>query len=59
MRKPNRQNNPAAWHEHRIAVDTVRNPMKSFLGGPSAEQAAQTLRQRYAYSDSEIESLRR
>lgn len=46
------------WHEHRIAVDTVRNPNKALLGGPSAEEAEDKLRKKFGYSDAEIEALK-
>jgi nuclear transport factor 2 (NTF2) superfamily protein len=48
-----------AWHHHRIAVDTVKNPMKGqFLGGPTAEEAEKTLRDQYKYTDKEIAKLK-
>lgn len=46
-------------HQHNIAVDTVKNPMKGvFLGGPSAAEAEATLRGKFGYSDSAISSLK-
>jgi hypothetical protein len=46
-------------HEHAIAKDTVKNPMKGlFLGGPTAEQAEAKLRGRFGYSDKEISNLK-
>src|SRR5665811_1375456 len=46
-------------HEHTIAVDTVKNPMKGvFLGGPTAGQAESKLRSRFGYSDNEISNLK-
>jgi hypothetical protein len=46
-------------HEHAIAVDTVKNPLKGlFLGGPSADQAERSLRNRFGYNDAEIGKLK-
>lgn len=46
-------------HEHAIAVDTVKNPLKGlFLGGPNAEQSESKLRGRFGYSDKEISGLK-
>jgi hypothetical protein len=54
-----RINDPFVKHELRIAVDTVRNPLKGvFLGGPTADQAEKILRH-YGYSDADIAKLRR
>ena len=46
-------------HEHAIAKDTVKNPLKGvFLGGPTAAQAEAKLRSRYGYSNKEISNLK-
>lgn len=46
-------------HQHRIARDTVKNPLKGkFLGGPSAEEAENTLRTKYKYTDKQIAKLK-
>lgn len=48
----------ADYHQHKIAVDTVRNPLKGkFLGGPSADEAEATLRGKFGYSDADIAKL--
>jgi hypothetical protein len=48
----------ADYHQHKIAVDTVRNPLKGqFLGGPSADEAKATLRGKFGYSDADIAKL--
>ena len=45
-------------HQHRIAVDTVKNPMKGmFLGGPNAAEAEATLRGKFGYNDADIAKL--
>lgn len=45
-------------HQHKIAVDTVKNPMKSFLGGPNAAQSENILRSKFGYTDSMINKLK-
>lgn len=53
------KNNPPDWHQHKIAVDHVKNPMKGkFLGGPSAEEAEEILRKKFKYSDKDIAKLK-
>lgn len=48
----------ADYHQHKIAVDTVRNPMKGlFLGGPSAAEAESMLRSKFGYGDADIAKL--
>lgn len=46
------------YHQHKIAVDTVRNPIKSFMGGPSAKEAEETLIKKFGYSKKEVDKLR-
>jgi hypothetical protein len=46
------------YHQHKIAVDTVKNPNKSFMGGPSAKEAEQTLIKKFGYSKKEVEKLK-
>lgn len=46
------------YHQHKIAVDTVKNPRKSFMGGPSATEAEETLMDKFGYSKKEIEKLK-
>lgn len=46
-------------HQHSIARDTVKNPLKGvFLGGPSAAQAEDTLRSKFGYNDAAIAKLK-
>ena len=47
----------ADFHQHKIALDTVKNPMKSLMGGPSEKEAIDTLKRKFGYSDSEIAKL--
>ena len=47
------------WHEHKIAVDTVKNPAKAFLGGPSYRESVEVLKEKFGYSDEDIAKLER
>jgi hypothetical protein len=45
-------------HQYKIAVDTVRNPMKGvFMGGMSEDEAIKILKTKFKYSDAEIKKL--
>jgi predicted DNA binding CopG/RHH family protein len=46
------------YHQHKIAVDTVRNPMKSLMGGPSSKEAEETLIKKFGYSKKEVDKLK-
>jgi guanylate kinase len=47
-------------HQLRICRDTVRNPAKGiFLGGPDAEEAEQILREKFNYTDEQIQHLKK
>lgn len=51
--------NPADKHQLKIAINTVKNPMKGkFMGGPSAEEAEKILKDKFGYTDSEIKKLK-
>jgi len=43
--------------QYKIAVDTVKNPDKSLLGGPSEKEAIETLKKKFGYSDKDIKKL--
>lgn len=45
-------------HQLRILKDTVRNPAKSFLGGPSAAEAEEILRKKYRFTNEQIRKLK-
>jgi hypothetical protein len=47
------------YHQHKIAKDTVKNPRKSFMGGPSAEEAEETLVDKFGYTKKEIQKLKK
>lgn len=45
-------------HQLRVLKDTVKNPLKGmFLGGPSAEEAEKTLRDKFRFTDAQIKKL--
>ena len=44
-------------HKQKIACDTVRNPNKALLGGPSVEEAKKMLREHFGYSDKDLADL--
>lgn len=49
----------ADYHQHKIAVDTIKTPMKGvFLGGPTAKEAEQILKTKFGYVQSDIDRLK-
>ena len=47
------------YQQHKIAVDTVKNPLKgTFLGGPTATEAEKTLKTKFGYTQSDIDRLK-
>jgi hypothetical protein len=58
--KPSKTASVPDQHQLRILKDTVKNPLKGkFLGGPSAEEAEETLRKKFKYTDKQIEDLKK
>jgi len=56
--KPSK-NNPVDYNQHKICVDTVKNPLKAMLlGGPSQSEAERILRDKFGYSTFEIQKLK-
>lgn len=45
-------------HQKRIALDTIRNPNKSLLGGMSVKDAEDVLRRKHGYTDDKIKKLK-
>jgi hypothetical protein len=45
-------------HQLKILLDTVKNPNKSLLGGPSAEEAEEILKKKFKYTDAQIKKLK-
>ncbi len=48
----------AERHQLKILLDTVKNPQKGFLGGPDAQEAEATLREKFQYTEAEIRKLK-
>jgi hypothetical protein len=46
-------------HQLKILKDTVKNPTKGLLGGPSAKEAEKILREKFNYSKAQIARLKR
>lgn len=46
-------------HQLKILKDTVRNPAKSFLGGPSAKEAEEILKKKFHFTDAQIQKLKK
>jgi len=47
----------AEKHQLKILKDTLRNPAKALLGGPSVAEAERLLREKFGYSQKQINSL--
>ena len=45
-------------HQKKIAIDTVKNPSKALLGGPSPEEAEKILKDKFGMSDKQIQKLK-
>ena len=45
-------------NQEKIAIDTVKNPNKSLLGGPTASEAEKMLRTKFGYTDKQIAKLK-
>ena len=48
---------PADREQYKIALDTVKNPNKALLGGPSVDEARETLKKKFKFSEDEIKKL--
>lgn len=48
----------ADYHQHKIALDTVKNPNKWMLGGPNSDEAVEILKKKFGYSDTDIKNLK-
>ena len=48
----------AKSNQEKIAIDTVKNPNKSLLGGPTASEAEKMLRTKFGYTDKQIAKLK-
>ena len=41
-----------------VAIDTIKNPNKSLLGGPTAAEAEKVLKVKFGYTDAQIKKLK-
>ena len=41
-----------------VAIDTIKNPSKSLLGGPTAAEAEKVLKVKFGYTDAQIKKLK-
>lgn len=47
-------------HQLKICKDTVKNPLKGkFCGGPTAEEAEQILKEKFNFTDKQIQDLKK
>ena len=44
--------------QKKIAIDTIKNPAKALLGGPSEEDSIKILKGKYHYTDAQIKKLK-
>ena len=50
--------NPADRHQLAICLDTLKNPNKGmFMGGPTYDESLEILKEKFGYSEEEIEKL--
>ena len=45
------------FHQHKIALDTLQNPKKVLLGGPSLKEAKDMLKKHFGYTDKDLEKF--
>jgi len=48
----------AEKHQLKILKDTIRNPMKALMGGPTEREAEKILKEQYGYTEKQIDKLR-
>ena len=58
LEAPEEEYDFADVRQKRIAIDTVKNPNKALLGGPSASEAEDILKTKFGYSDNQIAKLK-
>lgn len=46
-------------HQLRVLRDTVRNPLKSLLGGPTLPEATLILKEKFGYTEKDLDQLRK
>jgi len=45
-------------HQLKILKDTVRNPAKALMGGPTEAEAVRVLKERFGYTEKQLDTLR-
>lgn len=45
-------------HQKKIAIDTIKNPDKALLGGPSVKEAEEILKTKFGYTQKQIDNLK-
>jgi hypothetical protein len=54
-----KENNPIDNNQKKIAIDTIKNPLKGrFLGGPTVEEAEEILMTKFHFTKKQIEALK-
>ena len=53
----NEEKDPASENQKKTAIDTVKNPAKALLGGPSEKEAIEILKTKFGYTDDQIKKL--
>jgi len=48
----------AEKHQLKILKDTVRNPMKALMGGPTEAEAVRVLKEKFGYTEKQLDKLR-
>lgn len=52
------EGNVSDKHQKKIAIDTIKNPDKALLGGPSVKEAEEILRKKFGYTQKQIDQLK-
>jgi len=45
-------------HQLKILKDTVRNPAKALMGGPTEAEAVRVLKEKFGYTEKQLDTLR-
>jgi len=52
-------NDVADQHQLKILRDTVRNPAKALMGGPTEAEAVRVLKEQFGYTNKQLDTLRK
>lgn len=50
--------NVAHKNQLKVLKDTVRNPAKALMGGPTEAEAVTVLKEKFGYTDKQLDKLR-